>query len=123
MTIVQFIEELTAEPIQELMFAADHYIKSLLPQGGRSQIKYRIPFYLVNKSICYINPHKDHITIGFPRGYLMSNEAGNLLGEKDKLKQVRYVKIFNLEYLYSEELALLLQEALLLDEQNPKKGW
>ncbi len=123
MTIIQFIEEIQSEKVKELLFAAHDYIPSLLPQGGRSQIKWRIPFYLVNKSICYINPHKDHITIGFPRGYMMSNEAGNLLGEKEKLKQVRYVEVFDFEKLYSDEIALLLQEALLLDEKNLKKGW
>ena len=123
MVVLEFIDNTEPAEVRELMFAAHDYILSLLPQGGHSKIKWRIPFYLVKKSICYINPHKDHFTIGFPRGYLMTNEAGNLLGEKEKLKQVRYIKVYDLAFLYSEEIALLLQESLLLDEQNAKGGW
>ncbi len=120
MEVLDFIDRIENDTVRELLFAADEYLLSLFPQGGRHQLKYRIPFYLVKKSVCYINPHKDHITIGFPQGYRMSNAQNNLLGAKEKLKQVRYVKVFTSEFLYSDELALLLQEALLLDEQHPK---
>ena len=50
----------------------------------------------------------------------MTNEAGNLLGEKEKLKQVRYIKVYDLAFLYSDEVALLLQESLFLDEEHTK---
>jgi len=48
-----------------------------------------------------------------------------LLGEGEKLKQVRYLEIFNVEDLYSETTQQILHEAIILDEmmaKSPRKS-
>jgi hypothetical protein len=42
------------------------------------------------------------------------------LGENEKLKQVRYLEIFNLEDLYSDQTHEILHAAIMLDEMMAK---
>ena len=43
-----------------------------------------------------------------------------LLGESEKLKQVRYLRIGSVEDLYAEETLKILHEAIILDEMMAK---
>jgi hypothetical protein len=67
-----------------------------------------------------LNRHRDHITLGFPHGYKLAPQPGVLLGESEKLKQVRYLKIRCIEDLYSEGMLQILHEAMILDETMAK---
>jgi hypothetical protein len=67
-----------------------------------------------------LNRHPDHITLGFPHGYKLAPRTEVLLGEDEKLKQVRYLEIFNLEDLYSDQTHEILHEVILLDETMAK---
>jgi hypothetical protein len=40
-----------------------------------------------------LNRNRDHITLGFPHGYKLAPQPNVLLGESEKLKQVRYLEI------------------------------
>ena len=108
------------ENISELLYAAHDYLTERLPQGGTSSIKWNIPFYKGRGMLCYLNPHKDHITLGFPAGYKLIDESGILLGANEKLKQVRYVEIRKVEDLYTNDFNIILQQALLLDSERTK---
>ena len=68
----------------------------------------------------YLNRHRDHITLGFPHGYKLAPQPNVLLGESEKLKQVRYLKIRSIKDLYSEETLQILHEAIILDETMAK---
>ena len=76
--------------------------------------------YTLRRNFCYLNRHKDHITLGFPHGWKLSPLPGTLLGENEKLKHIRYLEVFTLEDLYSETLHQVLQEAIILDEMLAK---
>jgi hypothetical protein len=119
MTVLEFLEN-QPSAISELFYAAHDYLLEALPNGGSSVIKWKIPFYQAKGLVCYINPHKNHITIGFPAGYKLVDESGILLGANEKLKQVRYVEIRKIEDLYSEDFNIILQQALLLDSERTK---
>ncbi len=106
--------------MRELLIAAHHFLQENLPPFAACAIKWRIPFYTLRRNFCYLNRHQDHITLGFPHGYKLAPRPGVLLGEHEKLKQVRYLEIFTIEDLYSEITQQILHEAIILDEMMAK---
>ncbi len=116
MGVLEYIEETNPPEVRELLIAAHHFLQENLPPFAASTIKWRIPFYKLQLNFCYLNRHLDHITLGFRHGYKLAPRPGRLLGEDEKLKQVRYLEIFTLEDLYSEETHEILSEAIMLDE-------
>ncbi len=105
---------------RELLTAAHHFLQESLPPFAACAIKWRIPFYTLRRNFCYLNRHPDHITLGFPHGSKLAPRPKVLLGENEKLKQVRYLEIFNLEDLYSDQTHEILHEAIMLDEMMAK---
>lgn len=106
--------------VRGLLTAAHHFLQENLPPFAACAIKWRIPFYTLRRNFCYLNRRPDHITLGFPHGYKLAPRPKVLLGEDEKLKQVRYLEIFNLEDLYSESVQQILHEAIILDEMLAK---
>lgn len=124
MSVLEYFETTNPPEVRELLIAAHHFLQENLPPFAACAIKWRIPFYTLRRNFCYLNRHPDHITLGFPHGYKLAPRPGILLGEDEKLKQVRYLEIFNLEDLYSENVQQILHEAIILDEmlaKNPNK--
>lgn len=120
MSILHYIEETNPSEVRELLLAAHHFLQESLPPFATCAIKWRIPFYTLRRNFCYLNRHPDHITLGFPHGYKLVPRPRVLLGENEKLKQIRYLEIFNLEDLYSEQTHEILHEAMMLDETLAK---
>lgn len=124
MSVLDYIEETNPPEVSQLLLTAHHYLQETLPPFAVCAIKWRIPFYTLHRNFCYLNRHKDHITLGFPYGFKLAPRKSILLGENEKLKQVRYLEIYTVEKLYSEIVYQILQEAILLDEamaKRPKK--
>jgi Domain of unknown function (DU1801) len=120
MSVLEYIEETSPTEVRELLLAAHHFLQETLPPFATCAIKWRIPFYSLRRNFCYLNRHRDHITLGFPHGYRLAPRPGRLLGESEKLKQVRYLEIRSVEDLYSEETLQILHEAIILDERMVK---
>ena len=120
MSVLAYIEETNPPEVRELLTAAHHFLRENLPPFATCAIKWRIPFYSLRRNFCYLNRHRDHITLGFPHGYKLARQPGVLLGESERLKQVRYLKIRSVEDLYSEETLKILHEAIILDEMMAK---
>ena len=116
MSVFQYIEETNPPEVRELLTAAHLFLQESLPPFATCAIKWRIPFYSLRRNCCYLNRHRDHITLGFPHGYKLAPRPGVLLGESERLKQVRYLEIRSVEDLYSEETLQILREAIILDE-------
>lgn len=116
LTVLDYIEETNPPEVRQLLLAAHQFLQETLPPFATCSIKWKIPFYKLHKNFCYLNRHSDHITLGFPYGYKLSPLPNILLGENEKLKQVRYLEIRHLEDLFSETNQQILQEAILLDE-------
>lgn len=87
------------------------------PHVGES-IKYGIPFYTYHGLLCYLNPKPDYVDFGFCRGVQLSDEAGLLCGDN---KEVRKVKITQLDGPVAQSLRQLVQEALLVNEGRKKE--
>ncbi len=120
MSVLEYFEETNPPRVRELLLAAHHFLQGNLPPFAACAIKWRIPFYTLRRNFCYLNRHPDHITLGFPHGYKLAPLPGVLLGEDEKLKQVRYLEIFTIEDLYSESVQQILHEAIILDEMLAK---
>jgi len=120
MSVLEYFEETNPPKVRELLIAAHHFLQENLPPFAACAIKWRIPFYTLRRNFCYLNRHPDHITLGFPHGYKLAPRPGVLLGEHEKLKQVRYLEIFTIEDLYSEITQQILHEAIILDEMMAK---
>ena len=120
MNVLEYIEETNPPEVRELLMAAHLFLQETLPPFATCAIKWRIPFYSLRRNFCYLNRHRDHITLGFPHGYKLAPRPGVLLGESEKLKQVRYLKIHSIEDLYAEETLQILHEAIILDEMMAK---
>ena len=121
MSVLEYFEETNPPEVRELLIAAHYFLQENLPSFVTCTIKWRIPFYTLRQNFCYLNRHRDHITLGFPHGYKLAPRPGVLLGEDEKLKQVRYLEIFTVEDLYSDRTHEILHEAIMLDEMLAKK--
>jgi hypothetical protein len=120
MSVLAYIEETNPTEVRELLLAAHYFLLETLPPFATCAIKWRIPFYSLRRNCCYLNRHRDHITLGFPHGSKLAPQSGVLLGESEKLKQVRYLEIRSVEDLYSERTLQILHEAIILDEMMAK---
>lgn len=120
MTISDYIEETDSPKARALLLAARQFLEETLPPFASVSIKWKIPFYALRRNFCYLNRHKNFITLGFPNGYKLAPRPGILLGEAENLKRVRYLEIWEIEDLYSETTRQILQEAIILDETKAK---
>jgi Domain of unknown function (DU1801) len=120
MNVLDYIEETNPSEVRHLLMTAHHFLQENLPPFAVCDIKWKIPFYTLRRNFCYLNRHRDHITLGFPYGFKLAPLSGVLLGEDENLKCVRYLEIFTMEDLYSETVYQILQEAIILDETLAK---
>ena len=116
MTVSEYIDETYPPAVRELLLVAHYFLQENLPPFATCAIKWRVPFYSLRRNFCYLNRHRDHITLGFRHGYKLAPKPGVLLGESERLKQVRYIKIRCIEELYAEQTLQILHEAVILDE-------
>jgi len=121
MTIFDYIEETNEPKVRELLIAAQQFLEETLPPFATVSIKWRIPFFKLRRNFCYLNRHRDHITLGFPHGYKLCARPKILRGESGKLKQIRYLEIREIPDLYSETTQEILHEAIILDETWARK--
>lgn len=120
MSVLEYIEETNPPEVRQLLITAHHFLQETLPPFAVCGIKWRIPFYTLHRNLCYLNRHRDHITLGFPHGWKLGPNREILLGENENLKQVRYLEIFTVKDLYSATTRQILNEAIILDEMMAK---
>ena len=89
MSVLEYIEETNPAEVRELLLAAHLYLQESLPPFATCAIKWRIPFYSLRRNFCYLNRHRDHITLGFPHGYKLAPQPGVLLGESEHYRADR----------------------------------
>ena len=121
MSVLDYIEETSSPEVRQLLLRAHHFLQDTLPPFATCAIKWKIPFYRLHRNFCYLNRHRDHITLGFPHGFQLSPLPKILLGESENLKHVRYLEIRAVEDLYSNLTRQILQEAIILDETLGRK--
>jgi hypothetical protein len=116
MTVSEYIDRTNPPAVRELLIAAHCFLQEILPPFATCAIKWRVPFYSLHRNFCYLNRHRDHITLGFRHGYKLAPQPDVLLGESEGLKHVRYIKIRCIRELYAEQTLQILHEAVILDE-------
>lgn len=87
--------------------------------GMTCKLRYHIPFYDINKWVCYINPQKKTgVELCFLHGRWMSDECGLL--EARGRTQIKGVIYHNLSEINEEPLMSTIDEAIILDKEFSK---
>ena len=92
-----------------------HIILSSAP-GIREKISYGIPFFYLSKNLCYFNPKKGGLDVGFIRGHEIEIAPPGF--ERKNRKQVKSFHFTRLEDLDYEGFDQVLQLAIQLDTKN-----
>ncbi|QUW22618.1 DUF1801 domain-containing protein [Sporosarcina sp. Marseille-Q4063] len=103
----QFIEKLP-ENIQEITTC----LRNLLFETSGNfteEIKWGMPSYGIQKNICYLQPSKNHVNLGFYFGASLIDEDNLLEGTG---KQMRHVRIKKVEEIQPEKIKALIQSAI-----------
>ena len=85
------------------------------------KLSYNVPFYKVNKNICFVwpsavtwgNVKKDGVRLGFTNGHLLTNENNYLVSENRK--RVYCKDFFDVKEVEVDLIKQYLFEALLID--------
>lgn len=111
------------EPYQSIMLYVRSVILKTLP-NIEEKFSYKIPFYHHNKKpLCYLNVLKgtNYVDIAFVQGVFLQEKFPQLK-DKNKRKQVRSIRVKNIELLDELMFISLLKEATILLD-NSKKAW
>ena len=102
------------------------YLRVIILQsslGVSETLKYKIPYYEYKKHLCYINPRKKEVVLGFIQGKLLSETCPFLSGDQ---KYVRHIVIKEITKELDGQIRFTLQEAILLNDELyklNKKKW
>ena len=105
--------------LQEIVRGLRELIQSVVPEVTETVNPWGIPTFELNGPMCYFMVAAKHITFGFPRGTSLADPKGLLEGTG---KNMRHVKLRNVEDLRREGLRELVEEAARLNRETPSKG-
>jgi hypothetical protein len=91
-------------------------VRKTLPRSREAVNAWGIPTFNFNGPLCYMMLGKHHLTFGFTRGTSLADDAGLLEGTG---KNLRHVKLKEIEQLRDANLRQLLLEAAALNEGTP----
>lgn len=91
-------------------------VKKTLPESREGVNAWGIPTFDFNGPICLMMVGKDHVTFGFTRGTSLAGGAELLEGTG---KNLRHVKLKEVEQLRDANLRQLILEAAALNEETP----
>ncbi|RDW19400.1 DUF1801 domain-containing protein [Oceanobacillus chungangensis] len=94
------IEEITT-CLRNLIFAASENFKE--------EVKWGMPSYSENGNVCYLQPSKKHVNLGFYLGASLKDEEALLEGTG---KQMRHIRITKLEEIQTEKFKVLIRDAI-----------
>ena len=77
------------------------------------EIKWKIPYYSYNGMLCYLNPRKKSVDLGFSYGAKLSNAQGLLTGSGSVVK---HITIYSLDEIDEDGIMSVLKEAMYLNE-------
>lgn len=94
------IQEITAN-LRSLIFeASDNFVE---------EMKWGMPSYNKNGNICYLQPSKKHVNLGFYSGASLKDNDNLFEGTGKKMRHIRIIKS---EEIQSEKFKALIQEAI-----------
>lgn len=104
---------------QKFVFLLREKLMNAAP-GVEEAFKWKVPFYSYYGALCFINRTKKGVEIGFVHGNEIEETFGLL--EDRGTKQVRHLPISNQAQLLTEEFDIILQQALIVNEDRKKRG-
>lgn len=119
--IEEFLEFLPEQELR-ITLALRRLVLECMPMV-REKLSYNVPYYSLNKSICFIwpaavlwgkKPTYEGVRFGFTKGYLMEDEIGYL--EKGTRKQVFWRDFKTMQDIDFELLRAYIFEAIMIDE-------
>ncbi|RDW17358.1 hypothetical protein CWR48_14265 [Oceanobacillus arenosus] len=99
-TLPADIQEITI-CLRNLIFAASENLTE--------EIKWGKPSYSMNGNVCYLQPSKKHVNLGFYLGTNLKDEESLLEGTG---KKMRHIRITKLEEIQTEKFNVLIQNAI-----------
>ncbi len=116
--------ERSVNDLQRALFWEIHEVLTATIPNCRLAVKWRVPFYIYLKELCYTNFFKDHLYISFLQGQLM-DEHPLLIKEGSKMVAKYFIRtredIANQVFLEILLASLALQESLYLRNTNGEK--
>jgi hypothetical protein len=106
----RFIKELP-ENIQEITTNLRNIILET-SEDFTEEIKWGTPSYGIQKNICYLQPSKNHVNLGFYFGASLIDENNLLEGTG---KQMRHIRIKKLDEIQPEKFRALIRAAIELE--------
>jgi uncharacterized protein YdeI (YjbR/CyaY-like superfamily) len=107
------------ESIKELFFTIRQIVLNAHPQLEEG-IKWGMPHYDHKGIMCGIGAFKNHVSLWFHKGDLMSNNL-ELFNTDSSAKTMGQIKMSNLDEINSEGIAAYIKEAIAINELSPKK--
>ncbi|WP_100012322.1 DUF1801 domain-containing protein [Lentibacillus sediminis] len=107
----QFIQEQPEHP-RQLM----NRLRKILLESSETiteEIKWNMPCYLENGNVCYLQPAKAHVNLGFYHGASLQDPDSLLQGTG---KTMRHIRIKNPKDIQPEKFTALIQEAIRLNQ-------
>lgn len=108
----------TDPKLQEIVGGLRELVREVVPEAAETVNPWGIPTFELDGPICYFMVAKKHVTFGFPRGTSLTDPHGLLEGTG---KDMRHVKLRNVEDLRREGLRELVEEAVRLNRETPAK--
>jgi len=105
--------------LEEIIRGLRELIHDVIPEVTETVNPWGIPTFELSGPMCYFMVASKHITFGFPRGTSLTDPKGLLEGTG---KNMRHVKLRNVEDLRREGLRELVEEAARLNRETPSKG-
>ena len=103
-----FIEGIPEKNIKEIT----NFLRKLLFQTSEhfvEDIKWGMPSYNQGGNVCYLQPSKKHVNLGFYNGAKLKDENNLLEGSG---KQMRHIRIKKIDDIDPEKVIGLIQEAI-----------
>ncbi|GAB3063031.1 DUF1801 domain-containing protein [Virgibacillus ainsalahensis] len=104
----EFIEALSEENIKDIT----NNLRTLIFETDEQfaeEMKWGMPSYSRSGNICYLQPSKKHVNLGFYSGAMLKDKDNLLEGTG---KQMRHIRIKKLEDIQPEKIKSLIQEAI-----------
>ena len=105
------------EELRDVAQALRSILLSISP-SIEEKYSYKVPFYYYHGPLCYINKMKDHIYIGFVKGYELDDEYDLL--EKGDRKMVRIIRYGCISDIEKSKPAFYINQAMILNEIRKK---
>jgi len=111
--------ELRNPALKEVVSAVRRLVKKTTPAAAEAVNPWGVPVFELNGTLCFLMVGKHHVTLGFAQGTSLADPARLLEGTG---KNVRHVKLDEVEQVSNPHLRNLILEAAVLNGKAPLRS-